>query len=349
MIDKVQTVLGPVNPSELGRTLTHEHLAMEFTHFYNTPPTIIADKFQSGFSLDKVGYLRQYPYSSQFNLLLNDDSAKTAVLNDVKEYKRCGGGTIVENSTEGLKRDVNFYRQVSEATGVHIVAGTGYYIEDVQGNASKSSGEQMYNHMLKELTEGCVDNKEIKAGFMGEIASVWPLKEFERRAIKAVGELQPQVGCGVSFHPHRVMEAPFEIIRLYLEAGGKADKAVMSHLDRTIFEDDKFLEFSDLGTYCQLDLFGIEVSYYQLHVTTNMPSDAQRLDKVELMIREGKADQLLMSHDIHTKHRLIDFGGHGYCHIINNVLPRMRARGISQEIIDKITIENPAKWLSVKV
>lgn len=56
--------------------------------------------------------------------------------------------------------------------------------------------------------------------------------DFERRAITAAGELQERLGCGVSFHPHREPRAPFEILRLYLEAGGRADKAVMSHLDR---------------------------------------------------------------------------------------------------------------------
>lgn len=56
--------------------------------------------------------------------------------------------------------------------------------------------------------------------------------DFERKAIAAAGEVEAQLGCGVSFHPHRDPEAPFEIMRVYTEAGGRADKAVMSHLDR---------------------------------------------------------------------------------------------------------------------
>ena len=55
--------------------------------------------------------------------------------------------------------------------------------------------------------------------------------DFERRAIIATGEVQAQLGCPVSFHPGRHPEAPFEIIRLYQEAGGDVSKAVMSHLD----------------------------------------------------------------------------------------------------------------------
>ncbi|XP_063828375.1 phosphotriesterase-related protein isoform X2 [Ostrinia nubilalis] len=262
MSPRVQTVLGDVKPEDLGVTLTHEHLAMDFTHFYRKPPKHLADRFNFGISLQTAGYLRQYPYSSKFNLVLNDQMSRDAVFNDVAYFKNYGG-------------------------------------------------------------------------------------DFEIKAIKAAGTLQPHVGCGVSFHPHRVAEAPFEIVRLYLEAGGKADKLVMSHLDRTLLEQEKLLEFAELGVYCQFDLFGVEVSYYQLNVETDMPSDAQRIDLIKTLVDEGKEDRVLMSHDIHTKHRLVDFGGHGYSHIINNILPRMKTKGLSKATIDKITIENPARWLTI--
>lgn len=345
----VRTVLGDVGPDTLGFTLTHEHMAMEFQHFYRKPPTNIEEYFETNnIRLENVGYLKQYPYSSYDNLNLNDKYAKTAVTNDVRKFNISGGGTIVENSTEGLNRNVTFYKAVSEETGVKIVAGTGYYISDtLPSNLQFLQKEEMYNHMLDELTKGCNENSTIKAGFIGEIASVWPLRDSERKAIQATGELQEHMGCGVSFHPHRVVEAPFEIIRLYLEAGGKANKAVMSHLDRTLLEDAKLLEFAELGTYCQFDLFGIEVSYYQLNAGTDMPSDAQRLDKIKLLVNEKREDKILMSHDIHTKHRLTAYGGHGYEHILINVLPRMKTRGFSMDVVNTITVKNPAEWLAM--
>lgn len=58
------------------------------------------------------------------------------------------------------------------------------------------------------------------------------LLDFEKRAIEATAQVQAELGCPVSFHPGRDAKAPFEIVRLYLEAGGRADKCVMSHLDR---------------------------------------------------------------------------------------------------------------------
>lgn len=120
----------------------------------------------------------------------------------------------------------------------------------------------------------------------------------------------------------------------------------MSHLDRTIQDIDQLLEFSKFGTYLQYDLFGTECSYYQLNPDVDMLSDAQRINNICKLINEGLEDKILLSHDIHTKHRLTSFGGHGYSHIQVNVIPRLFAKGISVEQVEKITVHNPAKWLS---
>lgn len=66
------------------------------------------------------------------------------------------------------------------------------------------------------------------------------------------------------------------------------------------------------------------------------------------LVREGYEDRLLIAHDIHTKHRLAKYGGHGYSHILNNIVPKMLSRGITQNQVDKILIENPKHWLMFK-
>lgn len=55
-----------------------------------------------------------------------------------------------------------------------------------------------------------------------------------------------------------------------------------------------------------------------------------------------------MAHDIHTKHRLMKYGGHGYSHILTNVVPKMLLRGLTERVLDKILIENPKHWLTFK-
>ena len=96
-----------------------------------------------------------------------------------------------------------------------------------------------------------------------------------------------------------------------------------------------------------------------------MPSDAQRISVVKMLCDKGFADYIFISHDIHSKHRLVShyyfqsiimvqrllilqvkYGGHGYSHILQNIIPKMKDRGISDEDITKMTITSPGKWLT---
>lgn len=66
------------------------------------------------------------------------------------------------------------------------------------------------------------------------------------------------------------------------------------------------------------------------------------------LVKEGYEDKIVVAHDIHTKNRLTKYGGHGYSHILNNIVPKMLMRGISQHQVDKILIDNPKCWLTFK-
>jgi phosphotriesterase-related protein len=52
-------------------------------------------------------------------------------------------------------------------------------------------------------------------------------------------------------------------------------------------------------------LFGNECSFYQINPAADMPSDAQRIQKIMQLIEEKRSDRILIAHDIHTKHRLV--------------------------------------------
>ncbi|KAI0219449.1 Phosphotriesterase-related protein [Lamellibrachia satsuma] len=116
----------------------------------------------------------------------------------------------------------------------------------------------------------------------------------------------------------------------------------------TFHTQEDILEFASLGSYCEYDLFGMEVSHYQLQRSVDMISDAQRIQRVKWLIEAGFEDRVLISHDIHAKHMLMKYGGYGYSHILMNIVPKMLERGISQETIDKIIVANPQRWLTFK-
>lgn len=182
--------MGVTSPKNLGITLTHEHLSMDFPLFYNRAPLHLEEFVteKEKISLKNLGILRQYPYSSRYNINFRDEETHDSVLEDVKLFKKWGGGTIVENTTCGIQRNLEFYREVAEKTGVNVIAGTGHYVVSSQTESVRSlSIEAIADTYTKDIITG-VDVKGnerdfIKCGFIGEVGSGWPLtgwiiKEF---------------------------------------------------------------------------------------------------------------------------------------------------------------------------
>ena len=120
----------------------------------------------------------------------------------------------------------------------------------------------------------------------------------------------------------------------------------MGHLDRTVFEFDTLRSIAEWGCYLEWDLFGNEGSYYP-QAALDMPSDAQRLDFIKRIADAGYSDRVVMGQDIFTKHRLVTYGGHGYGHILENIVPTMRRKGFSEDQIRAITEDNPANILAL--
>ena len=79
----------------------------------------------------------------------------------------------------------------------------------------------------------------------------------------------------------------------------------------------------------------------------DMPSDAQRLDFIGRIADAGYADKVVIGQDIFAKHRLVRYGGHGYGHILENIVPTMRRKGFSEDVIRAITVGNPATILTL--
>lgn len=337
------TVQGAMQPLDLGMALTHEHLYIQVPSFYTPPTDKLSESLSTApFEMKHLGWIRQNPYTHIPNLTFEGEDE--AVKDELLFFKENGGSTIVENTTIGIYRDLKKLKSLADETGVNIVCGTGFYVDGAQTNSVRTSftEEKMANFMRSDLIDGV---EGIKCGIIGEVGTAWPITDFERRSLRASAIVQDELGCPVIIHPGRHPDAPSETMRILMEAGGKAKHTVMSHLDRTIFDEDALLEFAKLGCYLEYDLFGIEVSHYQLTESVDMPSDAQRIQTIKRLLDEGCLKQIVISHDIHTKHRLMKYGGHGYSHILINIIPKMLKRGIAQDQVDTIIKENPQTWL----
>ncbi|XP_023698194.2 N-acetyltaurine hydrolase [Paramormyrops kingsleyae] len=343
---KVQTVLGLLDPSQLGRTMTHEHLTMTFECSYCPPGPGQEHLVKIPIEMKNMFWLNQNPYSHNENLLLNLELE--AVKEELVAYRQAGGGAIVENTTTGISRDVRVLQKLAKETGVHIIAGAGYYVDVTHSDETrKMTVEKLTDVIVSEVLRGA-DGTDICCGVIGEIGTSWPITDSEKKVLQAAAHAQTQLGCPVIIHPGRNSKAPEAVVQILQEAGGDISKTVMSHLDRTILDYGELLEFAKMGSYLEYDLFGTIMLNYPFNLQVDMPSDCQRIQSLAFLVAEGYEDRILVAHDVHTKNRLAKYGGHGYSHILNNIVPKMLTRGFTQNQVDKILIDNPKQWLTFK-
>jgi len=117
----------------------------------------------------------------------------------------------------------------------------------------------------------------------------------------------------------------------------------MCHICRTIADVRAVIDLAQTGLWLEYDLFGLENSYYPYHPAFDMPNDGGRMAHVLALIEAGYHDRILMSHDIAYKTSLVKYGGYGYHHLLINVVPRLRAKGVDDAGLRRLLVENPAR------
>ena len=348
---KIQTVLGPISPSKLGQTLCHEHLYHRATAemFNPRPPDVkYAHLANAPFDVDNLWWINFHPYTNKDNLTFTDVEAQESVREELIFLKENTSiASIVECTTFG--GDFTILKSLSSDSGINIIAGTGYYVNmSVASALQEQNIEDIYVKMRSDLEIGCSSSK-IKAGLIGELGTCYPIHPFEKKVLQAAAIVHEDLpSVPISVHPGRNPDAPEECLRILLEAGAKEEKIVMCHIDRTLLREDQVLEFAESHScFIEYDLFGLETSYYELSNDLDIPNDAHRITMLKLLIDQGYRERLVIAHDIHTKQRLMAFGGHGFGHISLNALPKMKMRGFTNEDTKYIMEYNPRRWLTL--
>ena len=124
---KVQTVLGPIEPEALGRTLMHEHVLSDI----RPPGTRSDNDLGPEITLENVwqmNYGRGLKRAGRKYMLDLEDVATR----EVAMMKHQGGDAIVELTCGGLSPDPAGLKRIAAGTGVHLIMGCGYYVNDYQ-------------------------------------------------------------------------------------------------------------------------------------------------------------------------------------------------------------------------
>jgi phosphotriesterase-related protein len=158
---------------------------------------------------------------------------------------------------------------------------------------------------------------------------------------------QQETGAALTIHPPRFPFSPLEIVAFVRDHGGDVSRTVIGHVDRTIFDRQALYRLADSGCVIEFDFFGIESSYYPFQEELDLPNDGARLDAIRDLVKRGHVGRVLMSHDICTKTQLVRYGGHGYAHILRNIVPAMKRKDFTDEELRTILQEWPRALLAV--
>ncbi len=332
---KAMTVQGPVPADRLGHILPHEHILMEFPP-YDRPvlyPEIAGEKV----SLKIFGKLQRSYWSCKDNLRLDDVAVAAA---EVASFGQSGGGTIVEMTNVGLKRDIRSVAEISRRTGVNIVVGTGYYVQiGHPKEVAALTVDEIARWMVAEVTLG-IEDSGVRAGILGEIG-ISNLHPDEEKNLRAAARAHHATGAPISIHQVGGAEIARidAILREELVSPGRV---ILCHMSSASPEQQHWA--ADRGYVIEFDDFGNE--FYVDALSGEISRDLERVRVIKDLIARGYLDQMLVSQDICLKMLLKNYGGWGYDHILLNIAPLMLHEGIPQAAVDQLLYHNPARLIA---
>jgi len=337
---KIQTVLGPIAPGALGPTLMHEHLLCDI----NSPALALPREPEPELTLQTV-FAMNYGRVKHFER--DRLNSKAIAIKEMQRLKEAGGRGLCELTNAGTRPDPAGVREIAKATGVHVILGCGYYVEEFQaGRTATKTADDFARDIVGQVLEGAWGT-DVRAGIIGEIGCAHPWTDVEKRVMQGAAVAQAETGAAITAHPGAHPDQPQEIVAFLRRAGADLSRVIIGHIDRTIFDEDRLLKLAGTGCTVEYDFFGMEKTYWPLG-DVDLPNDGIRLKFIRTLIQHGHLGQIVVSHDICRKNRLVAFGGHGYGHIFENVLPLMRSRGFTDGEIDAILIDNPRRLLTIQ-
>jgi phosphotriesterase-related protein len=248
---QVQTVLGSIGADEIGVTLPHEHLLIDFEVMF-VEPTAPRDRERSRepVSLANLGWVRQNFNANLDNLRLVDEQVAQ---DEILLFKDAGGRTVVDPTPRTLARDPLALARMARATGLHVVMGAGYYVAASHPpHMDRLSVDELAREMIADITVG-VGDTGVRSGLIGEIGCTWPWTDNEKKVVRAAVVTQRETGAPLMIHPGRNPRAPMEIAELVEKEGGDLRRAIMCHICRTITDVRAVIDLAQTGLWLEYD------------------------------------------------------------------------------------------------
>jgi phosphotriesterase-related protein len=301
----VQTVTGPIDGAELGLTRMHEHLLID------------VEWIQGRFTYD----------------VLDDEQL---AIEELLPFREAGGRSMVDLTVPDSKRDPEAIARISEATGVQVVMGCGWYREPYYPPEIDRMSVRALAAVLRDEIEEGVGPGHIRPGIVGEIGSNKGfLSAKEERVFRAAARAAKE--SGLALNTHSVGDrVGLEHLAVLAEEGLDLGRAIVGHADTYLYLDYQ-LEIVRRGAVVSFDQIGM------------YPHSTWWMEKVAWLIDElwaaGFGDRIVLSTDICKKAHLRAFKGPGYVYLLDTYIPFLRERGVTQAQLDQMLVHTPRRML----
>ena len=316
---QVNTVKGPIDAGRLGRTLMHEHV------FVLSPE--IAMNWPTGW--DRRGKVAE-------------------AIERLQELHEAGIGTIVDLTVPGLGRDIELIQEVASHVDLNIVVATGYYTYEVLPHYFLMRGAAMQPSHVDALDEFFLHDYEegiagsgVRPGILKCCTDEPGLTPDVERVLRAVARVHRQTGMPISTHTAATKKRGLDQQKVFTDEGVDPGRVVIGHSGDST--DMEYLgALLDAGYTLGMDRFGVDVY---------CPS-ADRVATVARICRDGRAEQLVLSHDASCHIDWFDpdmlrgaVPNWHWMHISRDILPALRESGVTEEQIDVMLVEAPRRIL----
>ncbi len=335
---KARTVLGDLDPGELGFTLMHEHLYLDLRPNHRPPADERRAVWEAPLELANL-HLARRGLPLQDNYLL--DSERDAV-EEVSHFAALGGGTVVDVTSIGLGRDPAALVRASKAAGVNIVMGSGWYQKVFHPRDMSERGvESLADEIARDVTAG-VGDSGIRAGIIGEIGvNGDPITENEVKSIRAAARASVITGAAISFHSPPLKREKSAMLDIAESEGADLSRVALGHSCGMADDLPFMLEILARGAYIEFDTLGVVG-------TSEAPARDNRVaNAIRQLIDAGYAERILLSQDVCWKSHLRRYGGSGYAYLQETFLPYLAENmGVDDSAQRLIMVENPRRLLT---
>ena len=350
MAGQVMTVNGPMNPDDLGTTLMHEHIFFDLRRVViSRTPSPFGDpsRLVERINLENLDLARDGKLLDN-NFMLDPDVA----ISEVMAYRASGGATIVDVSPIGLVRDTLAVRRVSNATGINIIMGTGFFAWAFPSDMDRRTVEDLTEEIVEDVAVG-IEESGIRSGIIGEVGVEGnPLSSNEIKAVRAAGRASRATGAAITFHRGGVDREKLQVLGILGEEGADLNRVIMGHSDWIANDVPLLIEILRLGAYAEFDFLGrVEAALQWTPAQEKAPpysiADSSTCARAILkLVNAGYEDRILLSHDAGQKLRLKNYGGTGLTFVLEKFLPHLRSGGISEDQVHKFMVDNPKRVLT---